>query len=110
MEAVRQGRRIEGARARHRRKDGSEVVAALTLTPLPGPDGGSAGALLVAENVGEQTRVREQLGEAEAKYRSLVGQLPVVVYVYPLGGARRRALRQPARRLPARVLRRRLAR
>jgi PAS domain S-box-containing protein len=85
MEAVREGRRIEGARARHRRKDGTEVVAALTLTPLPSPDGGSAGALLVAENVGEQTRVREQLGEAEAKYRSLVGQLPVVVYVYPLG-------------------------
>jgi PAS domain S-box-containing protein len=85
MDAVRRGERIRGAHARHRRKDGSEVVTALTLTPLPNRDGDSAGALLVAENVGEQTRVREQLGEAEAKYRSLVGQLSVVVYVYPLG-------------------------
>ena len=85
MEAVRSGRRIQGARARHRRKDGSEVEAALSLTPLPSPHGGSGGALLVAENVGEQTRVREQLGEAEAKYRSLAAQLPLVTYVYPVG-------------------------
>jgi PAS domain S-box-containing protein len=85
MEAVRSGRRIQGARARHRRKDGSEVEAALTLTPLPSPDGSSGGALLVAENVGEQTRVRQELGEAEAKYRSLATQLPLVTYVYPLG-------------------------
>jgi PAS domain S-box-containing protein len=85
MEAVRSGRRIQSARALHRRKDGSEVVAALTLTPIPSPEGGSDGALLVAENIGEQARVREQLGEAEAKYRSLAAQLPLVTYVYPLG-------------------------
>jgi PAS domain S-box-containing protein len=85
MEAVRRGEPIQSAPARHRRKDGSEVVAAVTLTPLPSTGGGSSGALLVAENIGEQTRVREQLGEAEAKYRSLATQLPLVTYVYPLG-------------------------
>jgi len=85
IEAVRRGERIQSAPARHRRKDGSEVMASLTLTPLPSPGGGSSGALLVAENIGEQTRVRERLGEAEAKYRSLAAQLPLVTYVYPLG-------------------------
>ena len=85
LDAVRRGEPIDGAVVHQRRKDGSEVLTAVTVRPLPTSDGGSSGALLVAENIGEQTRVREQLGEAETKYRALAAQLPVVTYVYPLG-------------------------
>jgi PAS domain S-box-containing protein len=85
LDAVRRGEPIDGAVLHQRRKDGSDVVTAVTVRPLPASDGKSSGALLVAENIGEQTRVREQLGEAETKYRALAAQLPVVTYVYPLG-------------------------
>jgi PAS domain S-box-containing protein len=89
--AVRQGERVNGVRAVHRRKDGAELATSVSLTPLPSEDGRPAGALLVAEDVGEPSRIREQLGETEAKYRSLAAHLPLVTYVYPVG-ERARAL------------------
>ncbi len=85
VEAVRQGERIEGERVRHRGRNGNELVTSLTLTPLPNSGRAPAGALLVAEDVGEPSRVRERLGEVEAKYRSLTAHLPVITYVYPVG-------------------------
>jgi PAS domain S-box-containing protein len=85
VEAVRQGERIEAARVRHRRKDGAELLTSVSLTPLQNSGRAPTGALLVAADVGEPARVRERLGEAEAKYRSLAAHLPLVTYVYPVG-------------------------
>jgi PAS domain S-box-containing protein len=85
LEAVRDGERLEGVRVSHRRKGGAELVTSLSLTPLPNSRREPAGALLVAEDVGEPARIRERLGEAEAKYRSLAAHLPLVTYVYPVG-------------------------
>jgi PAS domain S-box-containing protein len=85
VEAIRQGERVDNLRVLHRRKDGEELFTSVSLTPLPNGDGEPAGALLVAEDVGEPARVRERLGEAEAKYRSLASHLPLITYVYPVG-------------------------
>ena len=85
VEAIRQGERVDNARVLHRRKDGAQLFTSVSLTPLPNGAGEPAGALLVAEDVGERARVRERLGEAEAKYRSLAANLPLITYVYPVG-------------------------
>ena len=85
VEAVRQGERVAGLRAHHRRKDGADLFTSLSLTPLANGEGQPAHAVLVAEDVGEPARVRERLGEADAKYHSLVAHVPLVTYVYPVG-------------------------
>jgi PAS domain S-box-containing protein len=83
--AARERKRLEAVRVRHERKGGAELVGSVSLTPLPNSSGRPGGAVLVAEDVGEPARVRERLGEAEAKYRSLAAHLPLVTYVYPVG-------------------------
>jgi PAS domain S-box-containing protein len=84
-EAVHAGERVEGLHALHRRKDGDELKASVSIAPVTAAEGGPAGAVVVATDVGEAVRLTEGLGEAEAKYRSLTAQLPDVTYVYPLG-------------------------
>jgi PAS domain S-box-containing protein len=66
----------------HERRDGEEVVVALSATPLLG------GTVLMAADVGERVRAREELRKLEARHRALVELLPLVTYEHAAGDRR----------------------
>ena len=70
-----------------RRRDGSVFSALVTVTPT-GDDEESQEAMVVVRDVGEVGRIRDELRNADAKYRSLTEHLPLVTYVQAPGRER----------------------
>jgi PAS domain S-box-containing protein len=68
-----------------RRKDGATATVWLTATPVPTETGEDGWSLVVARDVTQAALARDQVGELEARYRSLVQQLPGATYVHPVG-------------------------
>ena len=81
-ESVRNGERLTNEVMDQRRSDGSHFSASVTVIPT------ASEAILVARDVGEVRRLGLQLGDTEAKYRSLTKHLPLVTYVRSFGGER----------------------
>ncbi|HET9322243.1 MAG TPA: PAS domain S-box protein [Gaiellaceae bacterium] len=65
-----------------RRRDGTVFSASVLVSS------DDEGAIVVARDLGELRRVKSELGNAEARYRSLTEHLPVVTYVQSLEGER----------------------
>jgi two-component system phosphate regulon sensor histidine kinase PhoR len=84
LEAVREGERVAGELVAQRRRNGDSFTASLSVVP----DEGGREAVLVARDVGELRRTKEELGEMQAKYRSLAEHLPLVTYVRSFDGDR----------------------
>ncbi|HEY6583599.1 MAG TPA: ATP-binding protein [Gaiellaceae bacterium] len=80
VEAGRDGRRLDEALQQHRRDDTS-FMAAVRVVPTA-----SGEAIVVARDAGELRRTTADLRHAEAKYRSLTEQLPLVTYLQSLDG------------------------
>jgi PAS domain S-box-containing protein len=85
IEAVREGEHFADSEAVHRRKDGTEIAVSVTVAPISGATGETAGAVLTATDVSEPRRALARLAEVEAKYRSLTDCLPLVTYAHPVG-------------------------
>ena len=85
IEAVREGKHFADSEAVHRRKDGTEISVSVTVAPICGATGETAGAVLTATDVSEPRRALARLAEVEAKYRSLIDCLPLVTYAHPVG-------------------------
>ena len=82
LATVREGLRVEPQEEVHERRGGEEILVELSATPLAG------GTLLVADDVGERTRAREELRALEARHRALVELLPLVTYQHASGDGR----------------------
>ncbi|HEX9121899.1 MAG TPA: PAS domain S-box protein [Actinomycetota bacterium] len=72
-----------------RRKDGTTVDVSMSSARLTDPNGRVTGVMAVLLDVSIRTRAlrdlqehRQQLAEAEERYRTLVEQMPVVTYVW----------------------------
>jgi PAS domain S-box-containing protein len=76
------GDRVTDAVMDHKRSDGRVFSASVTVIP------NGSEAILVARDVGELRRLGLQLGDTEAKYRSLTTNLPLVSYVRSFDGDR----------------------
>jgi len=66
------------------RKDGSELVAQLTVTPVKNALGTIIGYLGVAHDLTARIQSEQALRRAEARYRTLVDQLPAMTYISEL--------------------------
>jgi PAS domain S-box-containing protein len=82
VESVRNVERLTNEVMDQRRSDGSQFSASVTVIP------NASEAILVARDVGEVRRLGLQLGDTEAKYRSLTKHLPLVTYVRSFAGER----------------------
>src|SRR6185369_17691574 len=65
----------------NRRKDGTEYFEHQTITPVREGQGQITHFIAVKQDITERRRVAEALREAELKYRTLVEQMPAVVYI-----------------------------
>jgi PAS domain S-box-containing protein len=68
-----------------RRSDGDTATVRLTATPVATETGENGWSLVVARDVTQTAQAREQVNELEARYKSLVRQLPGATYVHPVG-------------------------
>ena len=63
------------------KRDGSPVEVSLTMSPVRNAGGSIVGSSTIARDISRRRRDREALAQSEAKYRSLVANLPDVVWV-----------------------------
>jgi PAS domain S-box-containing protein len=66
---------------RYVRKDGSTLWGLVSTSLVRGEDGSPAFVVATIEDVDERKRAEDALNEAEARYRTLVEQLPLVIYI-----------------------------
>ncbi|HEX7941981.1 MAG TPA: PAS domain S-box protein, partial [Gemmatimonadaceae bacterium] len=65
-----------------RRRDGSELFALVSTSPLVDGDGAFAGALAMVTDITERRRAEQALRESEARYRHIAANAPGVVYQF----------------------------
>src|SRR3954454_4264322 len=79
--------RVKGGEPRFRRrvvairKDGAEVHLMFNASPLRAARDRVTGVVVIATDVSDLVEAHERIEEAEARYRSLVEQLPAVSYI-----------------------------
>ena len=70
------------------RKDGSNLWASLSTTPIQDADGGYAGALAMVRDITEHHEAEELLRAAEERFRSLFENAPHVLWEDDLSGVK----------------------
>jgi PAS domain S-box-containing protein len=82
------GRHLKGDVVEQRRRDGSVFSALVTVIPTGDEDEESLEAVVVARDVGEVRRIRDELRNADTRFRSLTEHLPLVTYLQSAGRER----------------------
>jgi len=80
MECIARGERIEQYEVLRRRKDGTVITVALTLSPITGPDGQITGVAAISRDISERQR-------AEAMFRGLLEAAPDAIIGVTRDGA-----------------------
>lgn len=76
------GKPIFGVELSRERPDGTRAVWSTNGAVLPDPSGAPIGVVLSLRDISEARQADARLRETEAKYRSLVEQIPAVSYVW----------------------------
>ncbi len=85
-ERVRNGESLIGIPVRRWRKDGSPVDVSLTISPILDPSGRMMGASAIARDITKDLEGARELEAAEARYRTLVEQVPAIIYDWGFQG------------------------
>jgi PAS domain S-box-containing protein len=80
LERIRRGEKVERYETVRRRKDGSLVEIALTVSPIRDESGVLIGASKIARNITEQRRLHEALRASEERFRNLANAVPDMVW------------------------------
>jgi PAS domain S-box-containing protein len=86
LRRVAQGELLIGVEVRRRRKDRSPVDISMTISPIRDSSGRFIGASAIARDITHEREVVRELQEAEARYRTLVEQVPVIIYDWGVSG------------------------
>jgi PAS domain S-box-containing protein len=84
LEAIGRAEGVTEPSVSQRRRDGATATVWLTATPVATETGEDGWSLVVARDVTQAALAREEVGKLEARYRSLVQQLPGATYVHPV--------------------------
>jgi PAS domain S-box-containing protein len=76
------GHPVHGVELSRLRPDGTRSVWSTNGALLPDPSGAPIGVVLSLRDIGEARRAEDQRREAEARYRTLIEQIPAVSYVW----------------------------
>ncbi|HUZ15686.1 MAG TPA: PAS domain S-box protein [Gaiellaceae bacterium] len=79
---VRVGERIAAYETWRVRKDGTQVLMALTISPIRDEQGVIIGASTIAHDISERVRVEEALRLSEESYRNLFDHHPAPMWLY----------------------------
>jgi two-component system, sensor histidine kinase and response regulator len=81
LEQVRRGHSVEAFETVRRAKDGRLIDVSLTIFPVRNAAGEIIGASATTRDMSKYTQLEQALRTSEQKYRTLVEQLPAVVYL-----------------------------
>ena len=76
------GQPVHGVELSRLRPDGTRSVWSTNGAWLPDPSGAPTGVVLSLRDISEARRAEDQRREAEARYRTLIEQIPAVSYVW----------------------------
>jgi PAS domain S-box-containing protein len=79
-ESLLRGTGLEHVEQENLRKDGSKFHASLTLSPIKNEAGLVTGVSVIVQDITERKRAERALWESEEKYRSIVSNVPDVVW------------------------------
>ena len=106
------GQRVSGWELRRRRRDGSELQVAASLSVIRGPDGAPQALSLIERDVTPRMHAEAQLRESELRFRTLADTAPVLIWMAEPDGTLQfanqefgRFVGQPGERLAQRSLR-----
>lgn len=77
---IRSGRKIAHFETMRLRNDGRSIDVSLTISPIMNDQGAPTGAASIARDISGQRRAEESLRQSEEKYRSLVANIPDVIW------------------------------
>ena len=80
LEQVRQGERITHFETVGVHKGGRRIDVSLTLSPIKNPRGEVVGSAVIAHDITQRLQAEEALRQSEEKYRSIVLNIPDVVW------------------------------
>jgi PAS domain S-box-containing protein len=83
---VEQGEVLIAKEVRRWRKDGSPVDVSVTLSPIREASGRLTGVSAISRDITRERQAAGELRDAEARYRALVEQVPVIIYDWGVEG------------------------
>jgi two-component system CheB/CheR fusion protein len=86
LEAVREGRSVERLEVVHTRKDGTEVDASETFSPIRDSANAIVGVSAIARDVTALVRARQEIAEREERIRLLLDSTAEAIYGIDLSG------------------------
>jgi len=86
LDNIAQGKPVSHLETHRLKKNGAEIRVSLSVSPIKNREGAVVGASIIARDMTERLLAEEALRRSEAKYRSLVGNIPDVVWTADAAG------------------------
>ncbi|PEQ13727.1 histidine kinase [Novosphingobium sp. PC22D] len=81
ISTIMRGERVPTFETVRRRKDGSEVQVAITVSPVRDEDGNVVAASKIARDITEQKRIRSRLAESEQRFRLMADNISQLAWI-----------------------------